>query len=116
MYVITRTFVTECIDLSSQKEQAEGDHQNFICVLMRERCLDLQGAVNELTAMLKQRVDDYRRLKASLPSFGDDVDRELARYLAEIEHETYGAVRWWYESPREFTFSLASDRDPTTPL
>jgi hypothetical protein len=81
-----------------QKEQAEGDYQNFVCVLMRERGLDLQGAVDTLTSMIASRVEEYARLRASLPSFGPLVDYHLARYLADIEHETYGFIRWCYES------------------
>jgi hypothetical protein len=64
--------------------------------------MDLQSAVDTLTEMIAQRVRDYAELKASLPSFGTEVDAELARYLAELEHETYGSVRWYYESPSAF--------------
>jgi hypothetical protein len=85
-----------------QKEQAEGDYQNFVCVLMRERHLDLQTTVNSLTDMIAHRVEDYKHLRASLPSFGAKVDQHLTRYLAEIEHEAYGAVRWCYESKRKY--------------
>jgi predicted chitinase len=66
---------------------------------MRERGLDLQNAVNTLTDMIAERVQRYASLKTSLPSFGTTVDKEVARYLAELEHETYGSVRWYYESP-----------------
>jgi hypothetical protein len=93
---------------SFNKEQADGDYQNFICVLMHERGLDLQGAVYALTNMIAQRVRDYARLKASLPSFGAEVDVELAKYLAELEHETYASVRWYYESPSESRYFLPS--------
>jgi hypothetical protein len=84
-----------------QKEQAEGDLQNFVCVLMRERQLSLQGAVDTLACMITERVEEYGRLRASLPSFGVAVDCHLGRYLEDIEHEGYGAVRWCYESKRE---------------
>jgi hypothetical protein len=72
---------------------------------MRERGMDLQLAVNTLTEMISQRVRDYATLKASLPSFEDTVDQELARYLAELEHGTYASVRWYYESPRKSHFA-----------
>jgi hypothetical protein len=84
-----------------QKEQAEGDYQNFVCVLMRERGLSLQGAVDTLTGMIAGRVQEYARLRASLPSFGASADYHLGRYLGDIEHETYGFIRWCYESKRQ---------------
>jgi hypothetical protein len=91
-----------------QKEQAEGDYQNFVCVLMRERGLSLQSAVDTLTNMIASRVGEYIQLRAALPSFGAEADAHLRRYLAEVEHETYGAVRWWYESKRMRPLLLAT--------
>jgi hypothetical protein len=46
-----------------QKEQAAGDYQNLICIIMHERQVDLQSAVNKVTTMILQRVQDYVRLK-----------------------------------------------------
>jgi hypothetical protein len=66
---------------------------------MREEGLSLQLAVNKLTAMITQRMHDYVNLKANLPSFGKVVDDQVTRYLAELEHEAYGSIRWYYESP-----------------
>ena len=68
---------------------------------MIERDCDLQAAVDVLTEMLAQRVSDYTRFKAQLPSFGADVDAELARYNKAIEQYTQGTVVWYYCSPRE---------------
>jgi hypothetical protein len=80
-----------------QKEQANGDYQNLVCVIMRERGLELQGAVDVLTSMLADRVQDYALLKRTLPSFGSEIDRELGRYLVELEHAVHGTIRWYYD-------------------
>ncbi|KAI0334296.1 terpenoid synthase [Cubamyces sp. BRFM 1775] len=85
-----------------QKEQADGDYQNLVFCIMIERDTDLQSAVDILTDMLAQRVADYVRFKAQLPSFGPEVDAELARYNKAIEHYTQGTVVWYYRSPRYF--------------
>ena len=45
---------------------------------MLERNTDLQSAVNIVTDMLAQRVQDYVNFKAQMPSFGAEVDQELA--------------------------------------
>ena len=69
---------------------------------MLERDCDLQSAVDVLTEMLAQRVADYARYKSQLPSFGTEVDAELARYNKAIEQYTQGTVVWYYYSPREW--------------
>ncbi|KAI0705976.1 terpenoid synthase [Cerioporus squamosus] len=84
------------------KEQADGDFQNLVFCIMLERDCDLQTAVDVLTDMLAQRVADYARYKSQLPSFGPEVDAELARYNTAIEQYTQGTVVWYYYSPRYF--------------
>lgn len=61
---------------------------------MIERDVDLQSAVDILTDMLAQRVADYVRYRAQLPSFGPEVDAELARYNKALEQYTQGTVVW----------------------
>ncbi len=61
---------------------------------MIERDVDLQSAVDILTDMLAQRVADYVRYRAQLPSFGPKVDAELARYNKAMEQYTQGTVVW----------------------
>ncbi|KAI0655721.1 terpenoid synthase [Cubamyces menziesii] len=87
---------------SFNKEQADGDFQNLVFCIMIERDTDLQSAVDILTDMLATRVADYVRYKAQLPSFGPEVDAELARYHKAIEQYTQGTVVWYYHSPRYF--------------
>ncbi|KIJ33097.1 hypothetical protein M422DRAFT_264968 [Sphaerobolus stellatus SS14] len=84
---------------SFNKEQADGDFQNLVVVIMHERGLDLQRAIFELEKMLKARVDDYISLKSRLPSFGPEIDTELGRYHENIEYCVQGIIQWHYESP-----------------
>ncbi|KAG2145439.1 terpenoid synthase [Suillus bovinus] len=84
------------------KEQADGDYQNLVFCIMHERNVGLQEAINILTEMLNQRVDDYITFKSQLPSFGADVDAELGRYLHALENFVQGTVLWYYLSPRYF--------------
>ncbi|EIW80046.1 terpenoid synthase [Coniophora puteana RWD-64-598 SS2] len=96
----TNDMMTWPNDLCSfNKEQANGDYQNLVFVIMNERRVDLQEAIDILTDMLSQRVDDYLALKASLPSFGSKVDHELSRYIEALEYFTQGTVLWYYLSP-----------------
>ena len=68
---------------------------------MIERDCDLQTAIDVLVDMQSQRVADYLRYKSQLPSFGPEVDAELARYNTAMEQYTQGTVVWYYHSPRE---------------
>ncbi|KAH9925665.1 terpenoid synthase [Epithele typhae] len=87
---------------SFNKEQADSDFQNLVFCVMIERDCGLQEAVDVLTDMYAQRVADYLRYKAQLPSFGPTVDAELARYNTALEQYTQGTVVWYYYSPRYF--------------
>ncbi|KAI0087884.1 isoprenoid synthase domain-containing protein [Irpex rosettiformis] len=86
----------------SFKEQADGDFSNLVFVLMVNRQIDLQTAVNVLTAMYGDRVKDYTQLKHELPSFGAAVDTQLVVYWKNMEHFFQGTVKWYYSSPRYF--------------
>ncbi|KAG7089978.1 hypothetical protein E1B28_011602 [Marasmius oreades] len=87
---------------SFNKEQADGDYQNFVCILQHAYQLDLQEAVDMLTEMIGTRVQDYVDLKKRLPSFGPEIDAELSRYHIGLENFTQGCVVWYYSSPRYF--------------
>ncbi|KIJ61711.1 hypothetical protein HYDPIDRAFT_31043 [Hydnomerulius pinastri MD-312] len=89
----TNDLMTWPNDLCSfNKEQSDGDYQNLVFCIMNERNVGLQAAIDILTEMLAQRVDDYVELKSKLPSFGPAVDAELARYL-HARHSQHGGGR-----------------------
>jgi hypothetical protein len=66
---------------------------------MFEHGIDLQSAVDLAVEMVAQRVKDYKDLKANLPSFGSDIDIQLATYLKGLEHFTQGTILWYYSVP-----------------
>jgi len=68
---------------------------------MVEQNIELQDAIDVLTDMLDVRVTEYLDLKNSLPSFGKEVDAQLAKYLTALEHFVQGTVVWYYNSPRK---------------
>lgn len=108
----TNDLMTWPNDLCSfNKEQSDGDYQNLVFCIMSEYGVGLQEAIDILTEMLAQRVDDYIELKNSLPSFGRDVDRELERYLHALENFVQGTVLWYYLSPRYFRGVDVSNRE-----
>jgi len=108
----TNDLMTWPNDLCSfNKEQSDGDYQNLVFCIMHECDVGLQTAIDILTEMLAQRVEDYVELKNRLPSFGPDVDLELGRYLHALENFVQGTVLWYYLSPRYFRGVDVSNRD-----
>jgi hypothetical protein len=73
---------------------------------MNERGVDLQDAVDIVVQMLRDRLDEYLHLKASLRSFGPSVDRELSRYLRAMEQFVQGTVEWYYSSRKLDLFEI----------
>ena len=78
-----------------------GDGQNLVIVLMTERKIDLQAAVDQATSILKERVADYSKLREAIPSFGEANDLQLTRYLNALGSSAQGMARWYYKSPSE---------------
>jgi hypothetical protein len=97
---------------SFNKEQAQGDYRNLVCVIMAQHQLALQPAITKLVAMVDELLIRYRELRAAVPSFGDArVDKELAMFLDECEVSNLGMMTWYYESPRYFGAVKASDKE-----
>lgn len=93
--------------VSKQKEQLDGDYQNLVCCIMVEYHVDLQSAIDILTAMIENRVADYAALKSKLPSFGSEIDKSVAMYHKALEHFVQGTIVWYYVCPSE-PLSLSS--------
>ncbi|KAF8175504.1 isoprenoid synthase domain-containing protein [Mycena galopus ATCC 62051] len=87
---------------SFNKEQAQGDFENLVCVVMAEKNLGVQDSVDFVGNMLGRSIAEYAELKQKLPSFGPQVDAELTRYLTGCEFFTQGALRWYSSSLSEF--------------
>ncbi|KAF8124306.1 isoprenoid synthase domain-containing protein [Boletus edulis] len=114
----TNDLMTWPNDLCSfNKEQSDGDYQNLVFCIMHERKVGLQAAIDILTEMLSQRVEDYIQLKSRLPSFGPEADQALSRYLSALENFVQGTVLWYYLSPRYFRgVDITNREDLVIPL
>ncbi|KAI0079068.1 terpenoid synthase [Panus rudis PR-1116 ss-1] len=99
------------------KEQSDNDFSNLVFCVMLEQDVGLQRAIDIVTAMLARRVQDYADLKKQLPSFGPEVDSELAKYFKALEHYVQGTVVWYYESPRYFRgMDVSNKKDMVIPV
>ncbi|KLO08665.1 terpenoid synthase [Schizopora paradoxa] len=92
-------------DLYSYKmEYKRGlEGSNYISVLMREKGLSLQGAVDHIGAQYKALLDKFLRHEAMLPSFGHpSVDSGLRRYVECMKQSIVGYNVWCFDTYRYF--------------
>jgi hypothetical protein len=87
---------------SYNKEQSRHDTNNMISVLMREEGLNLQDAVDYVGRLCKgtiQRFEDNRNI---LPSWGEELDRQVAIYIDGLQNWIVGSLHWSFDSTRYF--------------
>lgn len=69
---------------------------------MRQFDLDLDGAVAWISQAHEVAAEEYLRLAEQVPSFGPDVDKELADYLDFLKNWPRGNASWSFEGRRYF--------------
>ncbi|KAF7967010.1 hypothetical protein HWV62_36229 [Athelia sp. TMB] len=96
--------VTWSNDLFSYNiEQSKSDNHNMIPVIMNERGLDLQSAVDFVGNLCKKSIDRFNddRLN-NLPSWGPEIDRDVAVYVSGLADWIVGSLHWSFETERYF--------------
>lgn len=86
--------------LSLEKELACGDMHNLVLVLAHTENLELRQATQKAVRMHDAEVRTFIESVASLPSFGNAVDANLARYVATLATRMRGNLDWVRESER----------------
>ncbi|KAG1814749.1 isoprenoid synthase domain-containing protein [Suillus subaureus] len=81
--------------LSYNKEQSRHDTLcNLIAVLMREQGLDLQGAVDYSGQLCKSAIQRFEDNRTALPSWGEELDRQVAIYIQGMLDLAVGSLHW----------------------
>lgn len=70
--------------------------------MIREFNLDPEGAINWVEGYIKQDIDAFLAARDALPSWGDDVDDEVKKYVDGIGYWVRGMDCWSFESQRYF--------------
>ncbi|KAF8905261.1 isoprenoid synthase domain-containing protein [Gymnopilus junonius] len=83
-------------------EQSKGDTHNMIPVVMNQEGVDLQTAVDFVGNMCKQSIDRFSAERNQLPSWGPEIDREVAIYVNGLADWIVGSLHWSFESERYF--------------
>ena len=74
----------------------------MIVVLMREQELDLQGAVDYVGALCQGTIQRFEDNRAMLPSWGDELDKQVATYVEGLQNWIVGSLHWSFDSERYF--------------
>jgi len=71
---------------SYDMEQAKGHHgNNIVTVLMKEKKIGLQDAVDYIGEYCQELMNDFLVAKASIGSFGPSIDAQMHRFIHGLE-------------------------------
>jgi hypothetical protein len=74
----------------------------MIPVIMNERGIDLQTAVDFVGTLCKQSIDSFNEDRRNLPSWGPKIDKDVAVYVDGLASWIVGSLHWSFESERYF--------------
>ncbi|KDQ58520.1 hypothetical protein JAAARDRAFT_129042 [Jaapia argillacea MUCL 33604] len=99
----TNDLVTWSNDIFSYNvEQSRGDTHNMLVIVMREKGLSLQGAVDFVASMTMQSIDRFYENCTALPSWGPEIDDQVRVYVDGLANWIIGSLHWSFESERYF--------------
>jgi hypothetical protein len=75
---------------------------NMIDVIMNERGLDLQSAVDFVGDLCKKSIDRFIEDRKNIPSWGAKIDRDVGVYVGGLADWIVGSLHWSFESERYF--------------
>jgi hypothetical protein len=74
----------------------------MIVVLMRKQGLDLQRASDYIGQLCKGAIQHFEDNRAILPSWGEELDWQVAIYIEGLQNWIIGSPRWSFDSTRYF--------------
>ncbi|KZT54879.1 terpenoid synthase [Calocera cornea HHB12733] len=88
--------------LSFGVEYGRGDTSNIVISVMYEKGLGIQEAMDFVGEMFGAVVDKFLSVKASLPTWGPDVDQHVQHYIQGLEYWVIGSTEWCFWTKRYF--------------
>ncbi|KAG2337543.1 terpenoid synthase [Suillus weaverae] len=99
----TNDFVSWSNDIFSYNmEQSHHSTHNLVAVLMVDQGLDLQSAVDYCGRLCNISLRRFEETRAILPSWGEEVDKEVAIYVEGLQNWITGSLQWTFETTRYF--------------
>ena len=92
------------------------DGNNLLTILMREKGLSLQQAVDYSGEMIRSLINTFQECRAQLPSFNEtmkmdghksdqvdqDIDKDVQIYVQSLEYWITGNIYWSFATKRYF--------------
>ncbi|KAG1821857.1 isoprenoid synthase domain-containing protein [Suillus subaureus] len=89
--------------LSYNVEQAMGHtSNNIVTILMREKDASVQDAADCIGVVFEQLMARFLKDKSRLPSWGADIDRDVALYVEALTRWVGGNLVWSFQCSRYF--------------
>lgn len=79
---------------------ASGDVHNLVLILHYQQQIPLELAIKRAIEVHDQEVQELIKIQASLPSFGEELDVELAKYISGMYAWIRGNLDWYFNSER----------------
>ncbi|KAJ7029378.1 terpenoid synthase [Mycena alexandri] len=99
----TNDLVTWSNDIFSYNvEQSRGDTHNMITILMKYHDHTLQTAVDYVGELCRSTINTFIQDRASVPSWGPDIDKMVEQYLDGLEAWIVGSLHWSFMTQRYF--------------
>ncbi|KAF9007449.1 isoprenoid synthase domain-containing protein [Cyathus striatus] len=97
----TNDLVTWSNDLFSYNvEQARSDTHNMVSVIMQENGIDLQETVEIVGQHCKASIERFEADRQLVPSWGQEIDRNVALYIDGLQNWIVGSLHWSFDSER----------------
>lgn len=71
-------------------------------VVMHEKCIGLQEAVDYVGELCRQRLDTFTDNLECIPSWGPEVDRDVQIYVKGLQDWIVGWLHWSFTTHRYF--------------
>lgn len=69
---------------------------------MHEEGISVQQAVDRVSALCRQSIDNFVRDRERLPSWGDCIDRSVEKYVDGLGSWIVGILYWSFKTERYF--------------
>ncbi|KAG1858061.1 isoprenoid synthase domain-containing protein [Suillus subalutaceus] len=94
------TWVNDIISYNKEQSHGGAPWENIVSVLMHDRGLDLQGAIDYAGQMCKDAIQRFETNRVILPSWDEEVDRQVAIYVEGMQDWMVGSLHWQLGSIR----------------
>jgi hypothetical protein len=84
------------------KEQARGDTHNMLVVVMNQKDLTINEAIDYVAELCEKSMNRFVETRSKVPSWGEVIDKEVSIYLDGLQHWMSGVLDWYFVTERYF--------------